>query len=135
MNKNIDAEDYAKLMVIQEAIEMFSHEPLVIDEPLDNKENIKKYFDFLFEEDYIWDVKNEIRHGQFETNIEPPYNRHYESKSVAAKVNGVWIGWTYWYGGGKHGEPEAIDWWEDAYFLEVEEKEVKIIERTWKKLT
>jgi hypothetical protein len=30
-------------------------------------------------------------------------------------LDGSWVGWTYWYGGGKHGEPGSIKWVEDAY--------------------
>jgi len=33
-----------------------------------------------------------------------------------------WVGWTYWYGGGKHGEPESVEWMEDAYFVGVKEE-------------
>lgn len=58
-----------------------------------------------------------------ETDIKCDWSRHYESKSVAKKLdNGKWVGYTYWYGGGKHGEPEAIDWIDDAYFLEMKEE-------------
>lgn len=24
--------------------------------------------------------------------------------------DGTWVGWTYWYGGGKYAEPSAIPW-------------------------
>lgn len=64
----------------------------------------------------IGDARGEIREGQHETGIECEWSRHYESKSVAAQyIDGSWIGWTYWFGGGKHGEPEAIDWMDSAY--------------------
>lgn len=55
-----------------------------------------------------------------ETDIECDWSLHYDSKSVAKKLDdGRWVGYTYWSGGGKHGEPEAIDWIGDAYFLKV----------------
>lgn len=83
--------------------------------------------------DYLQDARNEAReYYSEETEIEAPYNRNYETKSVARKINGKWIGWTFWYGGGKHSDPYSIDWISDAYFLECEEKEVKIIQRTFK---
>jgi len=45
-----------------------------------------------------------------------------------------YIGWTYWYGGGKHGNPEEIEWVSDAYFLNLEkEEEITIIKRTFSK--
>ena len=46
------------------------------------------------------------------------FSRHYEATSVAKQLlNGKWVGYTYWYGGGKHGEPQAMPWIEDAYFF------------------
>lgn len=62
-----------------------------------------------------------------ETEIDPEYSRHYESKSVAKQFGEHWIGWTYWYGGGKHGEPSAVEWIDDAYFLNVKE-ETKVVQ-------
>jgi len=46
---------------------------------------------------------------------------------------GDWVGWTYWYGGGKHGEPDAIDWLSDAYNLIVTEEEKLVVVRTYTK--
>lgn len=81
----------------------------------------------------IQESTNEFRDSyDEETKIEPDWNRHYESKSVAKKLdNGKWVGYTYWYGGGKHGEPEEMPWIEDAYFLEMKEemRPVKIFTR------
>jgi hypothetical protein len=82
----------------------------------------------------VWDMYSEFREGQVASNIDCDYYRHYESKSVAAKLwDGSWVGWTYWYGGGKHGEPEAIDWIEDAYFLDCVEEEKLVVVRTFTK--
>lgn len=71
------------------------------------------------EDEWIGKFREEYDH---ETEIPSEYSRQYESKSVAKKLdNGVWVGFTYWFGGGKHSEPKAIDWVDDAYFLNVEE--------------
>jgi len=59
------------------------------------------------------------------------WSRHYDCHEVAALVGGRWVGWTYWYGGGKHGEPEAIDWIDSAYFLDVKEESRTIVVRTF----
>lgn len=84
--------------------------------------------------DDMYDLKNEFREGDVETNLPCDYSRHYESKSVAAKIpDGSWVGWTYWYGGGKYGEPEAIGWMEDAYDLDVIEEEKMVMVRTFTK--
>jgi hypothetical protein len=46
-------------------------------------------------------------------------------------AEGEWIGWTFWYGGGKHGEPGAIDWMSDAYHLNCTEEEKVVVVRTF----
>lgn len=82
--------------------------------------------------DGISDLENEFRSGEYETGLQTEYSRHYESKAVAMDMlDGTSVGWTYWYGGGKHGEPESIDWMSEAY--DVEFTEVMQPVRTWKK--
>ena len=79
-----------------------------IDELYDDAENQAA--------DYFYDAKYEIRRGEAETGLPAPDSRHYSCKSVAMQLpDGSWVGWPYWFGGGKHGEPYAIDWIEDAY--------------------
>lgn len=90
----------------------------------------------LWDENYdeVQDYKYEFREGQVETDIPCESSRHYESSSVAAKCpDGTWVGWTYWYGGGKHGEPEAIDWIEHAYNLDCVEQEKLVVVRKFSK--
>jgi hypothetical protein len=89
-------------------------------------------------EDYCHDVKYELRQGEIETNIGSECSRHYESKSVAIHLKDFdgftgYIGWTYWYGGGKYGCPEGVEWVPYAYFLDIiDEKEVVTVVRTFK---
>lgn len=108
------------------------------DEPLDyataTGESIDAAYGQLEEDDQHWDAISETRGGEVETGIPCQYSRHYEAKSVASKLpDGSWVGWTYWYGGGKHGEPEAIDWMEDAYDLSCVEEEKLVTVRTFTK--
>lgn len=85
-------------------------------------------------EEELYDYVYEFREGEVQTNIEADYSRHYESYSVAAKCpDGSWVGWTYWFGGGKHGEPEAIDWMEYAYDLDCVEEEKLVVVQTFSK--
>ncbi|WP_244097750.1 hypothetical protein [Burkholderia anthina] len=49
---------------------------------------------------------------------------------AAQAPDGSWVGWNYWYGGGKHGEPEAVEWIEDAYDVRVT-GERTVIKRTF----
>ena len=80
--------------------------------------------------DNLQDARNEVRGGQYLTQIEPPSSRYFEPTSVASKMpDGSWVGWTYWCGGGKHSEPEAAPWMEDAYNLTCTEKEVTVTQR------
>ena len=91
--------------------------------------------DELYEnEDCTQDAESDIREGEFETGLDCEYSRNYESKSVAAQMlDGSWVGWTYWFGGGKHSDPESIEWMDKAYDLDVEEKEVMTTVRTFTK--
>lgn len=115
-------------------------------------ENNSRITDFIAEyedqEDYeaIWDdvddqfdeayeVKYETRYGTEEPNLEPKtYSRHYEVEVRAIKVEDVWVAWDFYYGGGKHGEPEAFDWISNARIVECEEKVVTKVEYTFKEI-
>ena len=100
-----------------------------------NAENVDELWEELKNTDTHWDLIGELRSGEVETEIPSEYSRHYETKSVATKMSdGSWVGWTYWYGGGKHGNPSEIDWMEYAYDLEVTEKRKTVIVRTYKRI-
>lgn len=82
-----------------------------------------------------WDYEYEFREGQVETKLLCDYSRHYEAKAVARKMtDDTWVGWTYWYGGGKHGNPEGVPWMEDAYDLEVVETEKMVVVQEFKRI-
>lgn len=82
----------------------------------------------------LQDARNEVRCSGIETGLGCDWSRHYESNAVAAQApDGSWVGWTYWYGGGKHGEPEAIDWIEDAYDVACAEEQKMVTVRTFTK--
>lgn len=72
-----------------------------------------------------WGAMSDVRESGMETGLDAPYSRHYESDAVAVQCpDGSWVGFTYWYGGGKHSDPGSIDWVEYAYDVncKVEEK-------------
>jgi len=99
-------------------------------------ENVDELYDQLVKEGAHWDAKSEVREGEESTSVKCESSRHYESKAVAMQFpDKSWVGWTYWYGGGKHGEPEAIDWMEDAYDLNCQEQEKVVIVRSFKKVS
>lgn len=103
------------------------------DKPLPDVtvDNVDDLYD---DEECLQDAKSEIREGEVRTGLTSDSSRHYESDAVAAQMpDGSWVGWTYWHGGGKWGEPEGIDWMDEAYDLNVEEKEVMTTVRTFTK--
>lgn len=84
----------------------------------------------------LQDACYEVRCCGENTGIADRYgSRHYECDEVAAQCpDGKWVGWTYWHGGGKHGEPEAIDWMNDAYEVSVTEEEKLVTVRSFAKM-
>lgn len=126
MNK-LTPQQYIKWMLIKRGAELgydrCSEVVIVLD-------TIDDLYDDL--EDELQDVRYEFREGGVETHMPCRYSRHYESYSVAAQApDGQWVGWTYWYGGGRDAEPEAIDWEQDAYFLDCIEEEKVVTVRTF----
>lgn len=105
--------------------------PEMTDESVDGL-----YESLLVEEGLHWDLEYEYREGEYKTGIQAPFSRSYGSDSVARKMmDGTWVGWTYWYGGGKHGEPETIEWMQHAYELDVTEKQEMVTVREFQKKT
>jgi len=83
----------------------------------------------------LGDAQDEVRCCGETTGIpDRHYSRHYECEEVAAQCpDGKWVGWTYWHGGGKHGDPGAIDWMNDAYEVSVTEEQKLVTVRTFAK--
>jgi hypothetical protein len=120
---------------IKHAIIAKTYEWMKKELPFVTDDNIDELYDDLFENDDHWDAMNEIREGEVETDLPCEYSRHFETKSVAAKMpDGSWVGWTYYYGGGKHAEPEAIEWISCAYDLDCKEEKKTVIVRTFTKV-
>ena len=91
-------------------------------EPVVTAENLPELWGAFREEDDN-DSINEVRCSGEESELPCEWSRHYESKAVAAQMpDGQWVGWTYWYGGGKHGEPAEMDWMGSAYFVTFKEE-------------
>lgn len=74
------------------------------------------------------EILGELRCSGVETGIKSDArSRHYECDEHAIELfDGSTVGFTYWYGGGKYGEPEAIEWARDAYEVESRE-EVQVV--------
>lgn len=86
-------------------------------------DEIVSKWDELDGDDAMQDAQSESRCGQYRTDLPCDSSRHYESRSVASQMwDGSFVGWTYWFGGGKHGEPEAVPWIEEAYDVTMTEE-------------
>lgn len=84
--------------------------------------------------DVLYNVEYETREGM-ETNLRPKTSsRYYEIDVHAIEVDGIWVAWDFYYGGGKHGEPEAFDWISNARIVECEEKVVTKVEYRFKEI-
>lgn len=100
------------------------------------KDNIDDiyYMEEEFGEADHHEAEDEIRCSGVETGLPENYSRNYESKEVAIKTpDQSWVGFTYWYGGGKHGRPGEIDWMSDAYNVSVKEQVETVIVRKFSK--
>lgn len=86
--------------------------------------------DELFDDSDVTGAFEEVRTSGISTGLPCPHDRHYETEAVAHLApNGEWVGFTYWYGGGKHGDPESIDWIEHAYDVTcIEEKRMMTVQ-------
>ncbi len=124
----------AEQYIVAEVVKMASIEGLVVSKFGENWktevsfENVKSEMWELTDDFY--DISEELRSCSEESGMTcKEYSRHYDCHEVAAFCDGKWVGWTYWYGGGKWGEPEIIEWASKAYFLECEEKAETVINR------
>lgn len=95
-------------------------------------ENVDALYDEMVERDLHWDAREEIRVGGIETGLHSEYSRHYESIAVAMKMpDDSWVGWTYFYGGGKYGQPEGQEWIANSYDVKCKEEVKTIVVKTF----
>jgi hypothetical protein len=113
-----------------------AHEFEKTNPPEVTSENIDSIYEELVISGDYYDAKEDIRCSGHETGIySGSYSNHYENESVAAQMpDGTWVGWDYWHGGGKHGNPWDIDWMEDSYDVAVVEEEKLMVVRTFSKI-
>ncbi len=119
---------------VKHLILKWDHDGSCVEMPDLTAENIDKFYSEYEDDHCLGDATNETREGDVITNIEPDDSRYYEAKSVAVlALDGSWVGWTYWFGGGKHGYPQQIDWIEHAYNLGCVETTETVYVRTFTK--
>lgn len=132
MNHVMTAQQRIKLHILKQALSCEFNTDLHWDGEITADNVDEAYESVMVRNDAHWDYEREFRNSGENSDIECDHSRHYESKSVARELSdGTWVGWTYWYGGGKHGEPQSIDWMPFAYDVEMTEKVVPV--RTFSK--
>lgn len=78
------------------------------------------------------DTLSEFRYGEYKTGLDCESTRNYEVEGVAARMlDGSYVGWKYYFGGGKHSNPKEIDWMSDAYNVNRVDEEKLVIVTTW----
>jgi hypothetical protein len=106
-------------------------------EGIDAAYKLAKDYNGVFSEIEIIDEEEYFREGGRATSLScKGYSRHYESEQVARKLSdGTYVSWVYWSGGGKHGEPSAMDWMDEAFEVNCEEKQEMVTTYTFTKIT
>lgn len=118
---NLTPEQHIKRHLIREVLE--DDNDFKTDATLSTGAEIDEAWEILVETDLHWDYVSDFREGEERTGLGCEYSRHYEAESVGTRLSDdVWVGWTYWFGGGKHGDPDSIPWMNEAYFLDVTEE-------------
>jgi hypothetical protein len=97
------------------------------------EDNVEDLYDAIVANDDHWDAMDEVRCSGTLTGIPCFDSRNFESDAVAAQLpDGTWVGWVYWYGGGKHGNPDEIEWMDKAYHVFCDEVEEMMVVRSFR---
>lgn len=82
--------------------------------------------------DSVYEFRTE---GGIDSDVCPWSDRNYECDGKAVQIaDGRWIGYPYWYGGGKHGEPGLLPWIDEAIWLESWTETIEVRKFRQKKL-
>ena len=88
----------------------------------------------ITDSDEYCSVKYDVRHEGQEVIIngkDIPSCRVFECVYHFQEIDGKCVAYPYWFGGGKHGEPESVDWIEYAFFIELD---TPIVVQTYKEI-
>lgn len=120
----MNAQQLLKKAILLKAVDFENIEPFSENLTGDQVDDLYDGYDRW---DELADPWNEIRHSGVDCNLKAStWSRHYEVDSKAIKIDGVWVQFDYYYGGGKHGEPEEFDYIENAKIVNCKETQVTI---------
>lgn len=98
------------------------------------EEEIDEAYDELDDDARTEGKDNLVWGTALETGLSNPcpgwrFSRDYDDEEVAVQaLDGTWVGFTRWSGGGKHGCPGDIDWMQHLYEVDA----VQVMEPVWK---
>ncbi len=105
------------------------------DKKMDTNEQIEQIWTDPTNLNILAEAAEEFRGSGLDTKLSCADSNNYDSRAVAAEMfDGTWVGWTFWFGGGKHGEPSMIPWLEHAYPVTFTEQKQTIVVRKFRKV-
>ncbi len=133
----MDAVRLVLLQVIKEETEAYPNFLENLEGTVEETDTDELY-DYIYEYEGLGALE-EFRESGEETNLAPTeYSRNYEVDFVARCIDGpsgpdedVWVGWNYFYGGGKHGNPGSYEWMKSLVVLDVKSEIVQITKNTF----
>lgn len=140
--KELTPQDYINYQALTDLLEFYNDLTLSegvvlsLSNATEISEDLQEYIVGTdYPEDYFTEELNCFRENGEECNLyAPQVSRHYDCEYIVRQIKDKWVGWTYWHGGGKHGEPSAIDWMSDAEFVGIASEEVvTVVKREFKR--
>lgn len=82
--------------------------------------------------DELADAWCEVRYDGIDCNLPTiTSSRHYEVDAKAINIDGKWVKFDFYYGGGKHGDPDEYNYIEDAVIVDCTQEEITVIKYTF----
>lgn len=121
----MNAQQLLKKAILLKAVESKDIEPFNLNLSGDE---IDSLYESYSENDELRDAWSEIRYSGIDAHELSPvtFSGHYEIDVKAIKIDGVWVAFDFYYGGGKYGEPEDYAFIDDARIVSCEEKQITI---------
>lgn len=120
---SMTAQQLLRKAVLEKAIHFGNIEPQRLS--LFTGDEIDELYESYNRYDELNDAWNDVRHGGVACDLPAlTWSRHYEVDSKAIKIDGIWVQFDYYYGGGKHSEPEDFDYIHHARIVNCEEVQV-----------
>lgn len=121
----MNAQQLLRKAILLKAVDFENIEPFNVNLDGAGIDNLYSGYDVNSE---LFDAWEEIRCGGIDAKGLLPVSssRYYEIDAVAINIDGVWVAYDFWHGGGKYGEPSDYDFIEDARIVNCEEKQVMV---------